>query len=463
MVRTLTACALLMLSAGMLAAYDPPARPGPTETVVQLAVQPMAAPRPALKYQLLPELREMNPGNPIQAYLKCFMEQNNFYFNKESEEKREKYQTMPLAELPVKELQGYGSASLRQADWAARLDAPDWQILLQAKRDGVYLLLPDVQQLRRLASALKVRFRVEIAEKRFADAVRTAKTMLALARHLGEHPTLIGNLVGIAIAQMAIGPLEEMIAQPGCPNLYGALTHLPDPFIDLRQGMRGETLFIYTELEGLDDKEPMSEADVKKVMSRVRELFKGIAGVPKEDVDSLVRKRAADEEYLQAARRRIVEADYPAERVKRFTPAQVVLLDEKLTYEDVRDRLSQWMGMPYWEIESRKLFEQAKNREGGLFIGLVAAYGKVKAAQARLQQRFAMLRHVEAIRLHAAETGKLPARLDEIKVPLPVDPMTGKPFAYGVEGGKASLRGTPPRGQENVAAFNIRYEITLRQ
>ena len=68
--------------------------------------------------------------------------------------------------------------------------------------------------------------------------------MLALSRHLGEHPTLIADLVGIALATIAIGPLEEMLQQPGCPNLYWALTDLPTPFIDLRKGMRGERAFL---------------------------------------------------------------------------------------------------------------------------------------------------------------------------------------------------------------------------
>ena len=81
--------------------------------------------------------------------------------------------------------------------------------------------------MRTLARALQVRFRAEVALGRFDDAIRTAKTMFAMSRHLGEHPTLIGNLVGIAIAYVAIEPLEEMLEQPGCPNLYWALTNLP--------------------------------------------------------------------------------------------------------------------------------------------------------------------------------------------------------------------------------------------
>ena len=148
--RTLFPCVVL-LTLGITCRADD-ATPA-TETLVRLAVRMAPAPKPALRYQLLPELREMNPGNPIQNYFKCFMEQHKFFFDKEAFERREKLLTMPLKELSVQELADYGGFALKQADWAARLDNPDWQILLKVKTDGVALLLPDVQQMRPLANA----------------------------------------------------------------------------------------------------------------------------------------------------------------------------------------------------------------------------------------------------------------------------------------------------------------------
>jgi hypothetical protein len=62
------------------------------ETVVRMMVRPMAAPKPALKYLLLPEVRELKPGNPAQYYLRCFAEQRNFFFNKQSVTQRARYQ-----------------------------------------------------------------------------------------------------------------------------------------------------------------------------------------------------------------------------------------------------------------------------------------------------------------------------------------------------------------------------------
>src|SRR5262249_46156970 len=145
-------------------------------------------------------------------------------------------------DLPARDLLDYGGFALRQADWAARLDNPDWQILLRLKADGIDTMVPEVQQLRSLTNALKVRMRAELALGRFEDALRTAKTIFALARHLGEHPTFVGNLVGCATATAVIGPLEEMLGQPGCPNLYWALTHLPDPLVHVDRGAQGDRI-----------------------------------------------------------------------------------------------------------------------------------------------------------------------------------------------------------------------------
>ena len=92
----------VLLAAVVLAAFPPNSRA--EEAAVRLTVRPMPAPKPALKYQLLPELGELNPGNAAQDYLKCFMEQRNFFFSKEAVAERARYLTMPLAELPADKL-----------------------------------------------------------------------------------------------------------------------------------------------------------------------------------------------------------------------------------------------------------------------------------------------------------------------------------------------------------------------
>jgi hypothetical protein len=412
---------------------DPPA-----ETLIRLNVQAMPAPKPALRYLLLPELREMQPGNPIPNYLRCFMDQD---FSSRSE--------------------NLTAAALRQADRAARMDKPDWQILLKAKTDGIGLLLPDVQKLRALAAALQERFRTEVAQHRFDDALRTAKTMFAMSRHMGEHPTLIGDLVGIAIAYVTIGPLEEMLAQPGCPNLYWALTNLPRPFIVMDKGWEGERLLILSELRGLNDSAPMNADQLQKVIAHI-DFLREVGGKPKKFTRAWLTKRNKDEKLIAAARRRLVEVGLAEERVARFPVDQVLLLDEKRGYEEIRDETMKLMNLPTWEIE--KLAQPLKPSDlENLFGILLPSLLKVRRAQARLDQRLALLRHVEALRLYAAaHDGKLPEKLTDCPVPLPDDPFTGKPFRYQNDGAAAHVFGSPPPGEKKNPAYNLHYEVTIQ-
>ncbi|HEY7423463.1 MAG TPA: hypothetical protein VH682_04405 [Gemmataceae bacterium] len=412
------------------------------ETVIRLNVQPMAAPKPALRYLLLPELKEMSPGNPIPNYLKCFMDQD---FSAEQEI--------------------LNKSALRQADQAARMDKPDWQILLKLKTDGIGLLLPDLQKMRMLTSDLKGRFHEEVTQGRFDDALRTAKTMFAMSRHMGEHPTLIGDLVAIAMATITIGTIEEMMEQPGCPNLYWALTNLPDPLISVSKGMEGERMLIRSEFRELDDREPMSPGQIKKLIFHIYALSRGDGKFDKsvKGVRAWIDARTKDEKLVEAARRRLVEFGIPEERIMRFPTDQVILLDGYREYEVRRDEEMKLMNLPTWQVET--LVRQAKPaKEPSLFDNVLPALRKVRRAQGRLEQRIALLRHVEALRLYAAgHDGKLPEKLSDIDVPLPVDPFTGKPFLYKVEEETAHLRGTPPRGEEKNPGYNIHYEITIRK
>jgi hypothetical protein len=395
------------------------------------------------------------------------MEQNRFFFDKEGVERRDKLLTMPLKELPAQELQDYGGAALKQADWAARLDRPDWQVLTRLKIDGVNLLLPDLQQLRTLANALKVRFRAEVALGRFDDALVTAKTMFAISRHLGEHPTLIGNLVGIAIAAVALGPLEEMLEQPGCPNLYWALTNLSDPLVRLDVGAEGERTWLLADFRDLDDKAPMSPEKLKRLIAHLEKLLQISDEGPNKRasiLQSWLDARTKDQGLVDGARRRLVDSGLPEQRVRQFPAEQVFILDEKLAYEIRRDNIMKLMNLPIWQSEERSSpADQEKAMAKGLFP-FEPAIAKVRRSQARLQQRIALLRHVEALRLYAAEhDGALPASLADISVPLPADPFTGHPFRYEVAGQTAHLRGSPPRSEEKNAVFNVHYEVTIQK
>ena len=407
----------------------------------------------------------MQPGNPIQHYMKTMMEQNQFFFDEAAFQRREKLLTVPLAELPVQELEDYGRFALNQADWAARLDNPDWQTLLKLRADGIVLLLPEVQQIRSLSRALQVRFRAEIAQCRFDDAIRTAKTLFAMSRHLGEHPTLIADLVGIAIASVAASGLEEMQEQPGCPNLYWALTTLPSPLIPLDKGMDGERVMHQSLFRDLSVSVPMTGEQIKKFIAHMdKMLVIGEGPSTKPGVRAWLDARTNNVALVSAARQRLVEHGLRAERLLRFPADQLILLDEKRELEERFDDVMKTISFPLWQVEALAAQNKVKQPPALFADELVPNLHHVPLAQARVDQRIALLRHVEALRLYAAEHhGALPAKLCDIPVPLPVDLCTGKAFRYDAIGNTAHLRGTPPPGEEKNSAFNLHYEVTLQK
>jgi hypothetical protein len=422
-----------------IAFLSPGQEKAPSETVIRMTVDPMPAPKPALRYLLLPELKEMTPGNPIPNYLKALLDQDHTQLQED-----------------------FPPAALRQADRAARMDRPDWQILTRLRIDGIALLLPDLQKMRELARSLQKRFHHEVSLRQFDDALVTAKTMFAMARHMGDHPTLIGALVGIAIAATGISPLEEMLQQPGCPNLYWALTQLPSPLVPMEKAAEGERIFLDVELRELSDREPMSPEQSRKLIAYIARILE-FDPDSEEGIRQWIQKRKGDAKYMAAARKRLIEWGIPAERLARFPAEQVLLLDEKLLYEIDRDDGFKYWNLPTWKAldAMNKVPPPPKDR---LFRGLLSALNKVRTAQGRLEQRIALLRHVEALRMYAADHGgKLPATLDEIDLPLPVDPFTGKPFRYELKDDTAHLRGTPPKGYEDVSVYNLHYEITIRK
>jgi len=438
----------------------------PAKTTVKLAVQPMAAPKPVLKYVLLPEISELSPGNAAQWYLRCFAEQRNFFFGKEATDQRKQLLTMPLSELPVLKNSGYGGNALKQADWAARLNTVDWQVIQRLQTDGLDLSQPELGPLYILATALQVRFRIEIAEKHFDDAIKTAKTMFGFANHLSENPTEQAHKLALSVAELCLDTCEEFIQQPGSPNLYWALTDLRCPLVDLRKGFQGSGSLIAAELKPIRDDTCMTDEQIEKVVARLSGLLgfaREQAGHAPRSFRAALNARIKDSEKLQATRKRLLDAGVAEGLLPVFPPLQVILVDAKNDYESKRDDRVKLLSLPHWQIEA--LSDSERGGAGdGLLSDFLPGVLKLRQSQGRFEQRVALLRQVEALRLYAAaHEGKWPDKLAEIAVPLPVDPFTGKAFSYELSNGSALLKGTPPKGEEKNPAYNLLFMVTVKK
>jgi DNA-directed RNA polymerase specialized sigma24 family protein len=97
----------------------------------------------------------------------------------------------------------------------------------------------------------------------------------------------------------------------------------------------------------------------------------------------------------------------------------------------------QWCATPEDVVQEALLQLVTQRRRPDNVLGWlyrVVRNGAISTArgQSRRAQREARrLQVIEAVRMHAAATGKLPATLEEITVvPVPLDPASGKPFRY---------------------------------
>jgi hypothetical protein len=439
-----------------------------------------------LRYHLLPQLHEMTPGNAAGRYkqaIETLKKVRKATGDGGPEGELETWLDLPAAELPrgqARKLLDRYPEVFRLADQAARSEYCDWGFGERLRQKGIFTLLPELQEMRDLARLLALRARLEILEGHTDRALRALQTGFAAAKHIGETPTLISYLVGVAMATVTARELELLLSQPGAPNLYWALTDLPRPFIDIRKPMEGERIGIYGTFPGLV--EVMNNPDAPPL--KPEQIKVGVDLLVKEfNVGKDFPTRAAIAVWVRtkhpAAKEALVAAGWPRDKVEKMSHMQVALLHALQQYDRLLDEMVKWRNFPY--VEALKGFDQAERQlkeakvkalsPSGDVPGiplaplLLPAVQKVFAAHARINRRLAALRCVEAVRLYAAaHGGKLPATLADIKeVPIPTDPYLGKPFVYRRGDGMATLEGPPPPAEKANAGNALVYELTLKK
>jgi hypothetical protein len=94
-------------------------------------------------------------------------------------------------------------------------------------------LTPNLQQYRRLASAIRLWARYEIAQENYEGAVLALQTGFGMGKHLMQGPTLLEYLTGVGAANWVCREVEEFVQAGEAPNLYAALAALPKPFTEV--------------------------------------------------------------------------------------------------------------------------------------------------------------------------------------------------------------------------------------
>jgi hypothetical protein len=464
-----------VVAVGLIALLGAGAPAQAPDYTVRLTVPAAAEPSPALRFPLMPELREQTPGNAALLYYRAFSPEWLTHRQPDQLKTLNAWREN-TAQKPGEELRWVLKyRPLEELDRAARRSYCDFELNERLRKEGMAMLLPEVQSMREFANLLALRARFQIEAGEHEQVLRTLQTGLTMSRHIADGPTLIQTLVGAAIHAIMMGELERWIQTPGAPNLYWSLTNLPRPFIDLRRPLQGERFFLDAFLPDL--REAMAERRPPRlgpddIVQWIPTLTAEQAN--KEEVELLAKFGMAfyvAKVYPQA-KLDLADLGWTPRQIERLSMSQAVLIREVVNYDRIYDDMVKWYGVPFPEARAR-LANAQRDLRGSMAehgVGpvlaklLLPALEKVMFASVRLDRRIAALRCVEAARLHAAEKGRWPESLEDIDaVPIPPDPATGKPFEYRVEGDMFTLSAAPPGKEAPNASNALRYEITLKK
>jgi hypothetical protein len=474
--------------------------------VIRMTVTPAAEPVPALRHRLLARSIDLKSGNAAPYYRRAgidvrpMMTKLRARFDEDTQ-LSPWYgivgdDAMPIAKLPLKKLreacQFFDPIYDDNLQTAFERSSCDWELGLEDMR-GIKLLtflLQDVQQCREMGRMLMLRTRLAIAEKRYDDAVTSMRNQYRIGSDVAKMPFLICGLVGLVIDGMNNSTLIELIASQDSPNMYWALSGLPQPLIDLRPIMQfemddGPRIFPFVDRTETAQHAPQEWnrlfAQTIGEFSKTGFDFRG--GNNGKELGGAQAGVAATGLALVGyphAKARLIAQGMDRDRIEKMAVGQVIAIYTERVYHKLSDDYEKLWYIPFadmlkvWDsLEKRmgdaKPFGRSEDREIFPTASLLSPIPTARAAQVRVERDLAAIQVIEALRMFAADhDGKLPKTLNEITaVPVPNNPATGKAFKYRLDGQTAVL--DLPRSDKveagnsfaRAANTDIRFEIQI--
>lgn len=460
--------------------------------VRDLVLHPKAEPSPALKYQLIPDQYVMKDGNAAIYYLKAMgffeqtLAQQRLYDvqRKAREESAAKgidigqvepysFLELPPSKYPIDRVQEYlalTSFQPRFIEEARRIRDFSMDRRIKDSKNPMGYLLPEIQAMRELSRTQSVRCRLAIAEERIDDAIKIIGQQFALSRHLGQDDFGVCLLVAVAIQQVAINDLYYLIQLEDCPNLFWAVSQLPNPLHNWDRCMAYERHIIDQQFEMLDEitTQRKSIEFMEDFQSRLLNSMKenecfywdtfdenqpkvtdSKAQMAQDIASSLV---PAKEFLIQ---NKLIEKD----AIDSYTDSQVFFLAMKHHFQMDRDeKFKIWFLPSSRPATTLDDTEGKRNADAPAFTQLGNLWLFVQqwqVARQRSRQNILAVQAIEGVRMYAANNGgKLPDSLDALPYPLANDPVSGKPLEYTKSGDQAVIKTSPNNNQR--LQLNIR-------
>jgi hypothetical protein len=449
---------------------------------VDLTLHPQAVASPALKYRLLPSENEIKPGNAVPILLRLPWEQNT-WMTKVYPTLHE-WESRPLTDPQWKDAGGVLPAHFfSEMKRAAYRREAAWEYPL-GEQVGYTILLPDVQGLRGfLKDGLSTKIRYHLSRGEVDQAREGILVGLANGRHLSQTPFFVNQLVAMVIHRAMLDRTAELVSQPESPNLYWALSTLPDSLIELDRAADFEgTVFADTFPVANDLDTPRDAKQWKKMSQQLLELLEQLQEIPQAPkpapnadgysdlINELLQRLGAAEShrigFIKSAREELAT-------LLKVAPEKVAAMsdDEVGVRWYVQLRLSRDQKIAaVMRLEPREAWPRLKELQAEIDSLRQKTGGKgldffnptnIYASAWSLRRTVAMLRVVEAVRHYSATHNKqLPKSLADIEgLSMPFDPLTGEPFEWSVEGETATL--TPPALPRDAGPLSKNVEQLL--
>ena len=464
-----------------------------------ILIRPAAEPRPALKYRLVPERSSLVAGNAATYYYRAVLmaeqtkvnlaaqlKSNPGSFELPSDMEVYEWVIGPIADIPrdkAKTYLQYYQSAIKEAELGAKCLDCDWQF--DHRAEAYNLLLPEIQNTRQIARLLAIQARLDMLDGQLDRAMQRIQTGLTLGRHVNQGPIVIQSLVGVAIDFEILRSLQMLIQLPGAPNLYWAIVDRPRPMIDMRASFDGERHVLEREFPalleldrgiwGLDQTRKFAD----DLQSRLFPLVQGEAvpgsrakipgGIP--DTLRQLGIAAMCAKVYPEARQALKAQGRSDTDIDAMPVVQASMLYCFQEYQISSDNMYKWLSLPYWQSYAQtgsRAFNMSVERKLdnpllAMFSMLSPSLHPARMASLRLDRQLDAYACIEAIRLYAAShDGKLPESLEAItEVPIPLDPATGKSFAYKLEGDTATLSGPIIPDGPNHPAYAILLVLKL--
>ena len=175
----------------------------------------------------------------------------------------------PLDELPGGEVEAFlkrAQPCLESITKAAHCKDCNWPAFVAGQQPE------HLSEYRLLTYMVLLKARSEIASQQYEDAIGTMQTGMTMARQIGEAPTLVQGLVGIAVEAVMLRGVDDFSQAPESPNLYAALKALPRPLIDIETPINSELKALETSTEYSPAVRDAMREQMKPAYDRVRQL-----------------------------------------------------------------------------------------------------------------------------------------------------------------------------------------------